>query len=192
MAVYQVGERFRESKRKSVAVFECECGVRFVGRTDMKPVSCGCQTKRNQSEAAKRRPANRKTHGMFGTKVYRVWSSMIQRCSNPNNDAWDNYGGRGIRVCSRWEKFEQFYSDMGDPNGLTLERKDSNGMYEPANCIWASPQEQACNRRSNVKTTIDGITKTASDWSKETGTHPRKRIAENIKAGKTGREAVFK
>jgi hypothetical protein len=117
---------------------------------------------------------------------------MIQRCSNPNNNAWDNYGGRGIRVCSRWEKFEQFYSDMGEPNSLTLERKDSNGMYEPANCMWATPQEQACNRRSNVKTTIDGITKTASDWSKETGTHPRKRIAENIKAGKTGREAVFK
>lgn len=87
-------------------------------------------------------------HGKAGTRIYRVWSEMIQRCTNPNNQHWDRYGGRGISVCERWLAFEGFYADMGDcPGpGLSLDRVDNDGNYEPANCRWATKFEQGINR----------------------------------------------
>lgn len=80
------------------------------------------------------------------------WENMKQRCNNPNNQGYKNYGGRGIKVCGRWHSFENFYADMGDcPEGLTLERKDNDGNYEPGNCRWATWKEQGKNKRRPVK-----------------------------------------
>ncbi len=86
-------------------------------------------------------------HGMKGTPVYRVWSNMLNRCYNPNHKLYNHYGGRGIEVCERWHKFENFYFDMGEPSGLTLERINNYKGYFPNNCKWATPKEQARNRR---------------------------------------------
>jgi len=88
------------------------------------------------------------------SREYASWSAMIQRCTNPNTWNYQNYGGRGIRVCPWWlHSFESFLSDMGRrPKGKTLDRHpDKNGDYEPGNCRWATPKQQIANRRTYPK-----------------------------------------
>ena len=104
--------------------------------------------------------------------MHRTWGLMIQRCHNPNNPAYPQYGGRHIVVCDRWRlSFIAFLSDMGDrPTPThTLERRDNNGPYEPENCCWATKKQQARNRTYNRKLTFGGETKTVAEWSESIG-----------------------
>jgi hypothetical protein len=93
-------------------------------------------------------------HGMKRTPVYRAWTNMLERCTNPKNPQWDRYGGRGITVCERWRDFRNFYADMGDrPDGLTLDRwPDNDRGYEPGNVRWATRKQQQRNTRSSLST----------------------------------------
>jgi len=102
--------------------------------------ACGC--KRNGNP----------THGMFGTSIYSSWAHMLQRCTNINDKDYHNYGGRGIKVCSTWFDFNNFYKDMGDKPSisLTLERINNEEGYNSDNCKWATRKEQANNKRNNI------------------------------------------
>jgi hypothetical protein len=113
--------------------------------------SCGCLQKERASEASTGR--DRKTHGMTESRLYVIWAGMIQRCTNQNRSAYDDYGGRGIRVCDKWlNNFQAFYEDVGDPPSPahSIDRyPDKNGNYEPINVRWATSIEQNNNARHN-------------------------------------------
>lgn len=102
--------------------------------------------------------------------TYKVWQGMKKRCQDKNSDRYPFYGGRGIKVCERWELFENFLADMGErPKGKTLERIDNSGDYTPENVKWATRQEQANNRRSSRLLSYNGEVKTTTEWSRITG-----------------------
>lgn len=132
--------------------------------------SCGCWKREVLGE-------NTRTHGRANSRVsgyqdrtYGIWQAMRDRCSNPNRKDWHRYGGRGIRVCSRWEQFENFLHDMGSaPPGLTLDRIDNEKGYTPDNCRWASRRQQSYNSTKIVWVTHAGQTRSISDWCRTTG-----------------------
>lgn len=107
------------------------------------------------------RHPGKRTHGLYYHELYPIWRSMHQRCNDPNLKAHPDYGGRGIKVCDRWsgpDGFPNFLADMGErPKGLTLERINNNGNYEPDNCRWATPTEQQRNRRNTRLTEKDVV-----------------------------------
>lgn len=140
--------RFLRGSRKVRGKWEClcECGnVVFVESSQLTngdTVSCGCRKLDHISE-------HFTTHGKSGDREYRSWVAMKQRCYNPNVTGYPNYGGRGITVCERWlESFQNFFEDMGEcPEGMTLDRIDVNGNYEPNNCRWVGESLQKFNTR---------------------------------------------
>lgn len=160
----------------------CDCGsIHFTegnalrsGRTQ----SCGCRKIDGK-------------HGRSRSLEYRIWQAMRQRCSNPRNTHYKNYGGRGIRVCKSWAgSFVAFYSDMGPrPNGTSIDRIDNDGGYSPSNCRWASKAEQGVNMRSNRLLTVDGETLTVVEWAARTGIGEGA-IRSRIQRGWSDRDAV--
>ena len=121
---------------------------------------------------SRKRPVSR-ILGMHKTKIYNVWCSMRQRCNNPKSRMFKHYGGRGIKVCSRWDDFTAFLSDMGlPPEGCSLDRIDNDKGYEPGNCRWATRSEQSRNRSDNHLITINGETLPLVDWAVRCGVKP--------------------
>lgn len=118
-----------------------------------------------EGQAAGRRNPNWR-HGGISTRTYVIWRGMKSRCLNPNVEAYAIYGGRGITVCERWvEKFQNFLADMGHaPDGMSLDRINNNGNYEPGNCRWATRTEQNRNSSHNHLVTAFGETKCVSEW----------------------------
>ena len=107
----------------------------------------------------------RAKHGMYKTKVYRAWQAIRQRCENSKEARFHRYGGRGISVCDRWQEFDNFYADMGDPpKGASIDRIDTNGNYEPTNCRWATPKQQSNNTSTNTHVTYNGKTQTLARY----------------------------
>lgn len=139
----------------------CDCGkttVTSYGSLTCGNVrSCGCLLRDATT-----------THGMSKSPVYKVWHAMLERCRNSHNQAWKDYGGRGIRVCERWHDFSNFNSDMGErPTGGTLDRIDVNGDYEPSNCRWVSQSINANNRRNNRIIEFRGELATLAQWARK-------------------------
>ena len=112
------------------------------------------------------------THGLSHTPTWNAWSNMRDRCRNPKATR-GLYFKKGIKVCKRWEIFENFLLDMGHrPNGKSLERIDRGGDYKPSNCTWATAKEQAVNRDTTHLITARGITKHLTDWARDLNIQP--------------------
>lgn len=142
---------------------KCDCGKSAVAYgCDLKRgkvVSCGCW---NAEKRIK--------HGMSRTHINGVWRGMLDRCRNPKSREFGNYGGRGIKVCERWNDFSAFFADMGHrPPGYQIDRINNDGNYEPGNCRWATPKQQQNNKRETRMLEFNGKTQSLGYWAVETG-----------------------
>lgn len=161
----------------------CECGQEtYVSAANLRngtTNSCGCLRAQLNGKRLT-------THGKTKSSTYRVWSGMRTRCTNPKSTNYSSYGGRGIQCCDRWKSFEVFLEDMGEkPEGKSLDRIDVNGNYEPLNCKWSSPVEQAQNRRKTKlinKNTLINFLKTQTFISPEQA----KKLVDNFFKNKFG------
>lgn len=121
-------------------------------------------------------------------RLYGIWIGMRKRCENTKSDAYDRYGGRGVRVCDEWHdwfKFREWALGNGCQDDLTIDRIDVNGNYEPSNCRWITRADQARNRRTNRKITYNGITKTGAEWARELGFKDKHSLLNRLDNGWT-------
>lgn len=143
---------------------QCDCGNSHIAKGSSlrrgKCLSCGCYQRECISKAHTK-------HNMYGTRLYHIWSGMIQRCTNPNNSKYKNYGKRGIKVCDEWKDFSNFYKWASATNyaeNLTIDRVDVNGNYTPDNCRWTTINIQENNRTNNFVISICGTSHTLAEW----------------------------
>lgn len=122
--------------------------------------------------------------------LYFIWTQMRYRCMRKRHPAWKHYGGRGIKVCKRWQKFDAFVEDMGPrPDGLTLDRIDNDGNYKPSNCRWASYRKQNHNSRNTRMITFDGKTCRIGEWEQRLGFR-QSAITTRLKRGWSYKDAL--
>jgi len=166
LVLYDTSER---KHREVVWHCYCDCGnevnVTTYQLTSGHTKSCGCYQKERVAEA-------NTTHGMTDHPTHYVWVAMLQRCENPSDKAYKNYGGRGITVCAEWHNAEKFINwalASGWEKGLSIDRIDNDGNYEPSNCRWATRKEQQRNRRNNRLIVFNGKTQCLADWAEEVG-----------------------
>ena len=171
LTVMSLARKIRYDSGGQINLWECKCTcgkTTIVSNRNLSSGhtrSCGC---------LKGKPIR---HGFARQgKVHRfhmVWRNMLARCHTPQSTGYKHYGGRGIRVCTRWHTFENFRDDMfaGWQQGLTVERKDNDGPYSPDNCIWATRQQQANNKRTSRFLVINGVSHTYSEWQAISGIH---------------------
>jgi len=147
---------------------KCICGNEVVVRkphfTNNHTKSCGCLNKEKTSKL-------NKTHGLSKSSTYKSWMSMINRCTNKNFTNFHNYGGRGIKVCERWLKFDNFLLDMGikPSKDFQIDRIDNDGNYELNNCRWSSRIENCNNKKNNIKYNYKGQLLSVSEISRLSG-----------------------
>lgn len=159
----------------------CNCGkIHFANTAKLRSgrsKSCGC---------------SRVKHGLHGTPEYRIWGSMIQRCKNPKNCNYENYGARGIIVCDSWLDFSNFINDMGmrPTKKHSIDRINNNGNYSPNNCKWSTAKQQRSNTSRNVFYTFNGETLTISQWAEKIGCHKNTLRERIVKLGWSIEKAI--
>lgn len=155
-------------KNRAYWLCRCDCGNSKITMTAYLTTgstsSCGCLSRERVDRFGKHKYSH--GHTCFGktSSTYHRWAKMVQRCHNPKDFSYPNYGGRGIQVCEEWKKFENFLKDMGEaPSGLVLDRIDNNKGYCKENCRWTDTYTSSRNRRNAVMITHDGQTMTAAE-----------------------------
>lgn len=178
LTILEKYQKFKYGQNITYVKCRCDCGkivdVKLTSIDGKHTRSCGCMKAEKASQRMK--DANTK-HGMGDLKnrLYRIWTAMRSRCSNPNVPYYKNYGGRGISVCDEWLDFQIFYDwsmDNGYANNLTIDRIDNDGNYEPSNCRWVTAKEQAQNRKSSLRINATllqafGETKSLPEWLRD-------------------------
>lgn len=168
----------------------CDCGqertVQLSNLRSGNSKSCGCFLR----EQVSRQFA---THRGSRTRLYGIWTKIIDRTCNPSVPCYKRYGGRGIVMCDEWRNSYAAFRDWAQVNGyhddLTIERKDVNGNYEPDNCTWIPQGKQAWNRRTSLLVTIDGRTQCLAAWAEEFGVK-YKAVWQLVSRGRTPEEAL--
>ena len=159
----------------------CDCGtskeVRIGNLISGSTNSCGCSGRKKSSERLK-------THGQSGTELYSRWCAMHDRCKGYKEKDRNRYTKRGITVCPKWSSFEIFKDEMGElpSSSYTLDRIDNDAGYSKENCRWATKEQQANNKSSNIFVEYEGVRKTVSQWAKDKGIC-RRALMYRIKAG---------
>lgn len=176
----------------------CDCGTTTrVGAWSLRKgstQSCGCFARDSVAEQFRTHGhAAGRSHGHPVSLTYKSWCKMVERCTNPNTPNFHLYGGRGIRVCDSWRKFENFLADMGErpSKHYSIDRYPNNdGHYEPGNCRWATRKEQSRNTRVNKLLTFGGRTMCLSDWAQEVRLK-RATLKERLERGWSLDKALF-
>lgn len=160
---------------RSLCLCKCDCGKeKIVNKQNIKrglSKSCGCYADEVRGKSS---ITHHEASVKRKTRTYRIWTGMKVRCQNKNCKMFPLYGGRGIKVCERWQKYENFIEDMGHcPEGLSLDRINNDGDYEKQNCRWADQITQANNARTNRWIFYDGKRQTMAQWGREIGVRPQ-------------------
>lgn len=158
--------------KKHIWLCKCDCGAYTEASIyHLKSGacrSCGCL----RDDVAIERCYSMSRHNMAKTRIYRIWGGMIERCKNPNNKDYKNYGGRGVSVCKEWRDFvgfEEWAMKNGYSESLTIDRINVNGNYEPSNCRWITNAEQQKNRRNTILVKYNGEEHCLKDWARIIG-----------------------
>lgn len=178
----------------------CDCGASVIATGNAlrlsQQKSCGClQKEKARNSILKFTSENISPslkHGMAGTRIYETWKNIKRRCLDKKSRAYKWYGGRGIKVCQEWDKFENFYIDMGASyrSNLTIDRIDVSKGYSKENCRWVGYKVQANNRTSNHLITFNGKTQNIQQWAEELGI-PRTRINNRVIRGFPIKDILF-
>lgn len=189
--VYKKGlVKGKETQERAMLECRCDCGRVFYIRPYQfarnEYMSCGCRKRRTPYNA---------THKLSREKLYHIWNCMKRRCSSPKDKKYPDYGARGISVCSEWFNdylaFRTWALSAGYQEGLSLDRIDNEGNYEPSNCRWTTRKVQQRNRRVTKMATLNGVTKPVAIWCEELGLNLGT-VLERIRAkGMTPEEAVM-
>jgi len=168
-----------------LAVVQCDCGtVKVIRKSAIgagDTVSCGCHRRKRIATVNRTRSgeaAPNYLHGKSGSRLNRIWNSMLARCRCKSASGWDRYGGRGIAVCIEWQEFTPFHQwamANGYSDSLEIDRINNDGNYEPSNCRWVPRENNVRNTSSNVMLTAFGETKCLSEWA----TDPRANAPES-------------
>jgi len=171
----KISEAKKGKKRPDLAERNRTAAMRALPRVISDEARARMSQDRTKHGHARRRPEQRQ-----GTTTYYVWGAMVQRCTNPNNTDWKDYGGRGITVCERWRDFKNFLADMGEkPDGMSIDRIDNDGPYSPENCRWATTREQAAHTRKVTLTDAD------VEWVRANPSKTLQELAEVLGCGMT-------